>query len=151
MARRAQRMNSSRPEGPPTGSWGPEGPLTSSIRYLELSGSIVDRSGCQVCKWKQFRRLVGSFKLPASPPPNHMQGWSLLHTWLSGMFWVALSSSWAFGCWPGCACLWLCSAFPLWIFRAEQQRHHQRAETFQGAPHHFPQCWAFVRSCFSSD
>ena len=31
-AKRAQTPKSNRPEGPPAGSWGPEGPLTSVIR-----------------------------------------------------------------------------------------------------------------------
>ena len=40
-ARRAQRTKSSRPEGPPTRSWGPDGPLTSSLVYkIKKNGDV---------------------------------------------------------------------------------------------------------------
>ena len=37
--RRARRTKSSWPEGPPSRSWGPEGPLTSSCFILEVIGN----------------------------------------------------------------------------------------------------------------
>ena len=52
-ARRARRTKSSWPEGPPIRSWGPEGPLTSSMRY-----NLISLLGLQACR----------FSSPASPP-----------------------------------------------------------------------------------
>ena len=40
-ARRARRTKSSWPEGPPTRSWGPEGPLPSSVTYSPVCQHII--------------------------------------------------------------------------------------------------------------